>query len=243
MRGAYRLVVSLMATTMLVIFPRYFAEAETKVFSQPENSAQSLRNSRLFNLSKSKKEVLTKEAAKRDAEVGTYSDDVEATLYDAVTSRLGAPYRSSGTDNRGYDCSGFVWSVFQEAGIDFDRSSARRLWAQLPAAREKDRMKFGTLVFFRGLSHVGIVRDGVSFYHASSTQGVVRSYFSANNGYWGRRVIGFRRAVSGEMVEPVRWRTKGKWRPRPRQVEDGDLLAQGDAAMTEGKKKRDRRKD
>ncbi|MDX2034175.1 MAG: C40 family peptidase [Blastocatellia bacterium] len=198
----------------------------------------------------------TKGSARRVAEVGTYSEDVEATLYDAVKSRLGVPYRLSGTDNRGYDCSGFVWSVFQEAGIEFDRTSARLLWERLPEAREREQLKFGTLVFFDGLSHVGIVRDAYSFYHASSSQGVVRSYFSANNGYWARRVIGFRRAVAGELIEPVRWRTKGKWgiRPvRPRQIEDGEfpflpmLPAEEEVAMTDDsnkkKKKRDRRRD
>ncbi|MFN0084327.1 MAG: C40 family peptidase [Blastocatellia bacterium] len=165
-----------------------------------------------------------------------------------MTSRLGVPYRLSGTDDRGYDCSGFIWRVFQEAGIEFDRTSARLLWDRLPEAREKERLKFGTLVFFEGVSHVGIVRDVNSFYHASSSQGVVRSYFSANNGYWAKRVIGFRRAVSVEMEEPVRWQAKGKWGLRPvppRQFDRDDFPRLEEVAMTDGKKKkkRDRRRD
>ncbi len=111
-------------------------------------------------------------------------------LYQAIIERLGKPYLSRGIDDRGYDCSGFVWRVYQEAGIDFRRSSARSLWAAFPEATEDEQSQFGTLVFFEGLNHVGIVRDAYSFYHVSSSRGVVRSFFS---GYWGDRVAGFRR--------------------------------------------------
>jgi cell wall-associated NlpC family hydrolase len=118
------------------------------------------------------------------------NEEIEALLYGAIQDRLGLPYRSSGTDDRGYDCSGFVWRVFQDVGIDLSRTSARSLWEILPEATGEEEMQFGTLVFFKGLNHVGIVRDGYSFYHASTSQGVVRSFYS---GYWGDRVIGFRR--------------------------------------------------
>ena len=38
---------------------------------------------------------------------------------------LALPYLYGGTDDNGYDCSGFVWRVFREAGVDFNRNSAR----------------------------------------------------------------------------------------------------------------------
>lgn len=131
-----------------------------------------------------------------------YSDEIESSLYDAVTSRLGRPYRPRGTDDRGYDCSGFVWRVFQDAGIDFDRSSARKLWQTLPKATKEESEQFGTLVFFRGLNHVGIVRDAHSFYHATTSRGIARSYFDE---YWRDRVIGYRRIFA-----PVRRRVAVK---------------------------------
>jgi cell wall-associated NlpC family hydrolase len=118
------------------------------------------------------------------------NDEIEGLLYGAILARLGAPYRSNGTDNRGYDCSGFVWRVFLDAGIDLSRSSARTFWETLPEASRDEEGQFGTLIFFRGLNHVGIVRDGYSFYHSATSQGVVRSFYSS---YWGERVIGFRR--------------------------------------------------
>lgn len=119
------------------------------------------------------------------------SSDPATLLKNAITKRLGVRYRYHGTDDRGYDCSGFVWSVFKETGADFERGPARNLWRQLPVARGSETRQFGTLVFFNGLRHVGIVLDGESFYHASRSNGVMLSSFS---GYWKRRITGFRRA-------------------------------------------------
>jgi hypothetical protein len=119
------------------------------------------------------------------------STDAAGLLQSAIVRRLGVRYRYYGTDDRGYDCSGFVWSVFKEVGADFERGPARELWRELPEAVGEETRQFGTLVFFNGLKHIGIVRDAESFYHASRSQWVTLSYFS---GYWDRRVTGYRRA-------------------------------------------------
>ena len=108
----------------------------------------------------------------------------------AIDARLGAPYLYGATGPHRFDCSGFVWSVFQSAGINFERSSARALWTRLAPASKEEAMEFGTLVFFNNLKHVGIVADEHGFYHASQSQGVVYSPF---NGYWSERIDGFRR--------------------------------------------------
>jgi hypothetical protein len=120
-----------------------------------------------------------------------FTDGASSALFQAISKRLGVRYRFFGTDDRGYDCSGFVWRVFQDAGANFDRVAARVLWKELPEAIGDETNRFGTLVFFNGLKHVGIVRDAFTFYHASRSQGVVLSTFA---GYWGSRITGFRRA-------------------------------------------------
>ena len=128
---------------------------------------------------------------------------LNSMLYGAIQDRIGIPYRANGTDDRGYDCSGFVWRVYQEAGIDLKRNSAKSLWEKLPEAAENEETQFGTLVFFEGLGHVGIVRDGFSFYHASSSQGVIRSFYSDYSNYWGKRIIGYRRVpLSARKIRP-----------------------------------------
>ncbi|MEP7269883.1 MAG: NlpC/P60 family protein [Acidobacteriota bacterium] len=110
-------------------------------------------------------------------------------LESTILNKIGIPYRFYGIDDYGYDCSGLVWRVFQESGISFTRMPARALWQTLPEATSDQLTRFGTLVFFNGLTHVGIVRDAFSFYHASSSQGVVLSYFT---GYWEKRITGYR---------------------------------------------------
>jgi cell wall-associated NlpC family hydrolase len=115
---------------------------------------------------------------------------VERVLLGEIEERLGTPYRLGTEGPTRYDCSGFVWSVFQSAGIGFERGSARTFWSQFEPAGEDERYKFGTLVFFNGLRHVGIVADAEGFYHASSSKGVVYSRFGE---YWSKRITGFRR--------------------------------------------------
>ena len=115
---------------------------------------------------------------------------VEQIMLAAIDARLGIPYRMGSEGPNRYDCSGFVWSVFQTAGITFERSSARTFWNQFEPVSDADKYKFGTLVFFNGFGHVGIVADANGFYHASSSRGVTYSHF---NEYWSKRITGFRR--------------------------------------------------
>ena len=107
-----------------------------------------------------------------------------------IDQRLGAPYSWGATGPYAFDCSGFVWSTFKSAGIDFERGSARNLWSRFTAPAPEEQYKFGTLVFFSNLAHVGIVVDEHGFYHASRHHGVVYSLF---NDYWLSRVDGFRK--------------------------------------------------
>ena len=108
----------------------------------------------------------------------------------AIDERLGARYVWGGTGPSTFDCSGFVWSTFHSVGIDFERGSARTLWARFTAPAPDEQYKFGNLVFFSNLAHVGIVADEKGFYHASRHHGVVYSPF---NEYWTSRIDGFRK--------------------------------------------------
>jgi cell wall-associated NlpC family hydrolase len=113
-------------------------------------------------------------------------------LIDAIDTRLGARYVWGAAGPHVFDCSGFVWSSFQSIGVDFYRGSARSYWARFAPAREDEKFRFGTLVFFNNLSHVGIVADENGFYHASRRKGVIYSRFDK---YWLSRIDGFRRVA------------------------------------------------
>ncbi len=119
-----------------------------------------------------------------------YSSSTSVRLDQAIKSRYGIRYRYGSSGPRTYDCSGFVWAAFQEAGINFTRQSARSLWSQSQPVSGDDRFKFGTLIFLNGLGHMGIVADENGFYHASSSKGITYSPFK---GYWASRIVGFRK--------------------------------------------------
>lgn len=111
-------------------------------------------------------------------------------LMSAMQSKIGIPYRYGSDGPNTYDCSGLVWSVFQSAGLPFTRTSAGSYYKSFEPVYGDERYKFGTLVFFNGLGHVGIVIDENTFYHASSSKGVTFSPFA---GYWSKRIVGYRR--------------------------------------------------
>jgi len=124
-----------------------------------------------------------------------YSSNQSLSLFNkrlmgAMQTKLGIPYRYGSDGPRSYDCSGLVWSVFLEAGLPFTRTSAGSYYKSFEPVYGDERYKFGTLVFFNGLGHVGIVIDENTFYHASSSKGVTFSPFA---GYWSKRIVGFRR--------------------------------------------------
>lgn len=121
-----------------------------------------------------------------------YGASTSSRLDQAIRARYGIRYRYGSTGPNTYDCSGFVWSVFNEAGVNFTRASARSLWASSEPVYGDDRFKFGTLVFLNGLGHMGIVADENGFYHASSSKGIT---YSPLKGYWANRIVGFRRLI------------------------------------------------
>jgi cell wall-associated NlpC family hydrolase len=115
---------------------------------------------------------------------------LQPLLLGAIDERLGSRYVWGATGPHTFDCSGFVWSIYHSIGIDFERGSARTLFARFTPPAPEDQYKFGTLVFFSGLSHVGVVADEHGFYHASRRHGVIYSEF---NDYWLKQIDGFRR--------------------------------------------------
>lgn len=122
-------------------------------------------------------------------------------LLSAIDERLGSPYVYGTEGPNTFDCSGFVWSVYRQLGVSFDRGSARSLWVRMEPVAQDQQFQFGNLVFFSGLSHVGIVADANGFYHASRSHGVVYSPF---NKYWLARIDGFRRVAGQSTAKLVK---------------------------------------
>ncbi len=106
---------------------------------------------------------------------------------------LGVPYVWGGTSADGFDCSGFVQTVFAQNGFQLPRGAGD----QYRRGRKisKRRMMPGDLVFFRtytsGPSHVGIyVGDGKFIHAESSPRGVTVTPLA--DAYWEARFLGAR---------------------------------------------------
>ena len=109
---------------------------------------------------------------------------------------VGAPYKWGGYSPRtGFDCSGLVWFVYYQNGINLPRMASQQFGTGTPTDRSD--MRPGDLVFYqvdkKGKSlHVGIVTDRGTFVHApSSGKQVMES--SLNTPYWFEHYLGARR--------------------------------------------------
>ena len=139
------------------------------------------------------------------ARVGDVGEKVEAKASELVVNAmgfLGVPYKRGGTNSdTGFDCSGFVRTIYEQtAGLVLPRSANQ----QAAASEKIDRsdLKPGDLVFFntmrRAFSHVGIYVGEGNFIHAPKPGAKVRVE-NMTGAYWARRFDGARRVP----VEPV----------------------------------------
>jgi cell wall-associated NlpC family hydrolase len=85
---------------------------------------------------------------------------------------LGTPYRWAGASPGGFDCSGFVMYVYGRVGIGLPHNSSMLWGVGRPVAR-KD-LQPGDIVFFNGLSHVGVYIGRGRFVHSPHTGDVVK---------------------------------------------------------------------
>ena len=114
-----------------------------------------------------------------------------ARLRTAIESHLGLPYVWGAAGMKSFDCSGFVYRVMDESGLYMKRTTARKYWFAMPPATEQEQRRFGTIVFFDNLQHMGIVNDKSSFYHAETSKGTNLSQLSP---YWRSLICGYRKA-------------------------------------------------
>jgi cell wall-associated NlpC family hydrolase len=85
--------------------------------------------------------------------------------------QIGKPYHYGGADPDGFDCSGLVFYIYRELGIELPRSAAAQHRSTIHISRKQ--LEPGDLVFFhtrrRHISHVGIYVGDNRFVHAPQT--------------------------------------------------------------------------
>ena len=118
------------------------------------------------------------------------------TIVARAKSYLGVPYVWGGTSGSGFDCSGFVWALFQQAGIELPRMADEQFGSG--HAVRMQELQPGDIVFFStyepGPSHAGIYLGGGLFIHASSGAGEV-TITPLSKAYYAERYLGARRVT------------------------------------------------
>lgn len=114
------------------------------------------------------------------------------SIVSVASKYLGVPYVWGGTSPSGFDCSGFVWYVYQRAGMPIPRD----MWGQLQSGTRVSRsdLEPGDIVFFAGtyeagLSHDGIYIGGGRFINAVD-YGIGVAVRSLNSSYWSSHYFG-----------------------------------------------------
>ncbi|BCB05878.1 C40 family peptidase [Bacillus sp. KH172YL63] len=114
------------------------------------------------------------------------------TLLKEAKSHLGTPYVWGGSTAGGFDCSGYIYYVYKQAGAPIQRLSSGGYYNR---SYYVNNPQPGDLVFFentykKGISHLGIYLGNDQFIHAGDN-GV--QITSLSNSYWKSKFDGFKR--------------------------------------------------
>lgn len=114
-------------------------------------------------------------------------------LISSAKSFMGIPYVWGGASPSGFDCSGFIYYVYKQAGKNITRTNVEGYYSR---SYEVSSPAVGDLVFFsntykKGVSHMGIYIGSGQFIHASSSAGVTIT--SLSNSYFQPRFTAFKR--------------------------------------------------
>lgn len=127
------------------------------------------------------------------------SSELSGTAQEVLVIALsltGIKYKYGGdSPETGFDCSGFVRYVFQQAASLALPHSTRAI-SKLGQVISLEQLQPGDLVFFDTLksafSHVGIYLGSDRFIHAPSSGGAI-NVVNMNDAYWAKRYNGARR--------------------------------------------------
>lgn len=112
-------------------------------------------------------------------------DNSKAIVKDLIytaSENIGVRYKAGGTTNKGYDCSGLVFTTFNSENIKLPRTSLEQ--SKIGEVINRNKAKKGDLIFFRTnrssqINHVGLIveisSDEIKFIHSSTSKGVIIS--------------------------------------------------------------------
>ncbi|WP_341201948.1 LysM peptidoglycan-binding domain-containing protein [Planomicrobium okeanokoites] len=118
--------------------------------------------------------------------------DTVGKIVETAKSLVGTPYVWGGSTASGFDCSGFIYYVYNQAGIKIPRTSTTGYDAR---SYDISSPQVGDLVFFEntyraGISHMGIYIGNNQFIHAGGDKVQITSL---SNSYWSKHFSGYKR--------------------------------------------------
>ncbi|WP_249366419.1 C40 family peptidase [Neobacillus rhizophilus] len=107
----------------------------------------------------------------------------------------GVPYKWGGVTPNGFDCSGFVYYMFNQHGVNMSRNTSEGLF-KTGTPIDRSHLQPGDLVFFAvntpgTISHVGFYLGDNQFISATSSNGIAIQ--PLDSGYWGKYYVGAKR--------------------------------------------------
>ncbi|ARD48996.1 C40 family peptidase [Sporosarcina sp. P33] len=120
------------------------------------------------------------------------SNALSTRLVDIAMPLQGIPYVWAGVTPSGFDCSGFIYYTFNQAGVKVPRLDTIGFFNRSVFVKDPS---VGDLLFFQntyrpGISHIGIYLGDNKFIHAGVKEIEIASLDSS---YWNTRFMGFKR--------------------------------------------------
>jgi cell wall-associated NlpC family hydrolase len=116
-------------------------------------------------------------------------------LLDDAINFLHVPYLWGGATPQGFDCSGFIYYMFQKHGIPAVRTTSKELYATGVSVSQAN-LQPGDLMFFAIASpgvidHVGFYLGNGQFLSATRSAGIYPQNLTSS--YWGPKYMGAKR--------------------------------------------------
>ncbi|MDU0205249.1 C40 family peptidase [Paenibacillus sp. MAH-36] len=116
-------------------------------------------------------------------------------LLDDAMNFVHVPYLWGGATPQGFDCSGFIYYMFQKHGIPAVRTTSQELY-NTGSSVSQANLQLGDLVFFAIASpgvidHVGFYLGNGQFLSATRSAGIYPQ--SLTSSYWGPKYMGAKR--------------------------------------------------
>ena len=198
-----------------VEFKVAISRAEEAAIKAAQAAAERAEKERFEKLAQEKAERQRREAAAAKAEAERKANDAkkkespttELPKVSGNTSEsaqgiityaqkfVGNPYSWGGESlTKGADCSGFVWRIFRDFGVDFDRTTAASMASNLGTKVSTSDRQPGDLIFYTNSSghvnHVALYIGNDRIVHAANKrQGIITSKYNYRDVYRVRRLL------------------------------------------------------